>query len=156
MTEGEKHMNNSLNNRVPIKGSVSISTAMAMRRGEIESNNGLRKSTGRRSWHSEQPEFELDLGPTVEQQFIQSLKQIGFDAMLIFLYRTAIPACIDILSTECVPAFKRKVHKWMNNEHKTSFTEFENDVKYTESPKNDMLFSDKIVAFDEYRCKTVI
>ncbi|MCR5783593.1 MAG: hypothetical protein K6G90_12770 [Clostridia bacterium] len=99
------------NDRVRIKGTVSRATAEAIRRGEIESNNGLRKSSGRRSWNPEQPEFELDEDPTIYQQAIQFFKQALFNTLTSIVFDDLIPVARDIFHTEGVPFIKSKIHE---------------------------------------------
>ena len=111
-------MRNNMNDRVPVKGTVSRATAEAMRRGEIESNNGLRKSSGRRSWNPEQPEFELDYGPTFGQMVAQAFKQAGSNALWCFVFEDLIPAGRYLFRTEGVPALKRKLHELNNDQRK--------------------------------------
>ena len=111
-------MRRNMNDRVPVKGTVSRATAEAMLRGEIESNNGLRKSSARRSWNPEQPEFELDYGPTFGKMVAQAFKQAGSNALLCFVFEDLIPAGRYLFRTEVVPAAKRKLHELTNGKHK--------------------------------------
>lgn len=147
-------MSKNMNDRVPVRGTVSRATADAMRRGEIESNNGLRKSYGRRSWNPEQPEFELDDGPTFGQKVMQAFKQAGSDAVWSLVFEDLISAGRYLFRTEVVPATKRKLHELANNQRKSMQiidAEAEDIAPVIEEPAVIVPLSGNIIDFAEYR-----
>lgn len=147
-------MSRNMNDRVPVRGTVSRATADAMRRGEIESNNGLRKSYGRRSWNPEQPEFELDDGPTFGQKVMQAFKQAGSDALWSFVVEDLIPAGRYLFRTEVVPVIKRKLHELANDQRKSTQiidVEAKDIAPAIEEPVAVVPLSDNIIDLAGYR-----
>lgn len=95
-------MNTNCNDMVKVKGYVSKETAGAIRRGEVRSNNGLRRTSGRGSWYPEQPEFELDDGPTAEELREQAYREECFN----FVMCDVIPFARYLFRTEASPRIK--------------------------------------------------
>ena len=95
-------MNANGNGMVRVKGYVSRETADAIRRGEVRSNNGLRRTSGRGSWYPEQPEFELDDGPTIEELREQAYREECFN----FVMCDVIPLARYLFRTEAAPRIK--------------------------------------------------
>ena len=104
-------MRKNLNDRIRVKGTVSKETAELMLRGELKSNNGLRKSFGRGSFYKEQPQFELDLAPTLGQQMKLGLQEVG----LSILFEDLIPLGRYLFCTEIAPVIREKLHKVMTD-----------------------------------------
>lgn len=100
-------MNANRNDRVRVKGTISRDTAELMRRGELQSNNGLCKTSGRGSWYSEQPEFELDIEPTYEERLQQACRDEWAD----FLINDVFPLGRVLFRNEIAPLIMQRVHE---------------------------------------------
>ena len=104
--------------RVGIRGFVSTETAEKIRKGEIESNNGLRQAHGRASLNPEQPEFWLD----DEISFLQMLKDgLKEDAVTLIRYSVntlwytiVLPKVFGTIKDDVVPLVERKVRLALN------------------------------------------
>ena len=106
--------------RVRIKGTVSKETAEAMKRGDLESNNGLRKAKGRRSWNPEQPDFELDETPEWADKLKTGIRHAITDAIIdeidYSLRYRIFPAIGNTIQNKIIPFL---VDKW-NQRKETS------------------------------------
>ncbi|MBE5838881.1 hypothetical protein [Butyrivibrio sp.] len=133
------------NDRVAIKGTVSRKTAEAMKRGEIESNNGLRKASGRRSWNPEQPEFELDETPSWAQELKNEIRRtvtdVAIEELDYTLRNRVFPAMEDLFYDKVVPFL---FHKWENRSAVS-----EAGVKEVKQPIEENM--DNIIQFSDCR-----
>lgn len=140
--------------RVKVRGTVSRETAEKIRSGEIESNNGLRKSTGRRSWNPEQPDFELDDSPTFVQQLKNKLETKAIEYITREVFNKLIPWAGKSIHKKVVPyivATGKSLREKPKCEQILENTEFKEVPIVTDSDHSTAPQSDKVIEFTQYR-----